>query len=213
MIYCFPSLDNIRINKSGCIKTAAQILLTKMEKRFPVTKSMVAAAILDPSIQHIAAIDEWLDEKMITRAQLIRDIIAEMNIELDFQSHDFQPEQPQQQNEPQKYGDIRLMLLQKHSVLNRENSSVENELKNFKNIREQIPDVLLFWKSQESNFPNIAKIAKVLLAIPATSAKSESCFSSAGALLCSRRAAIEPLRAEKILFIHDNFNFCANNLF
>lgn len=180
-----------------------------MEKRFPVTKLMVAAATLDPSIQHIAAIDNWLDEKKTTRAQLLRDVIAEMNIEMDWQSHD-----PQLQQMPSaKDRNVRLMLLHKHSVPNDENNTIENELIFFKHIREDITDVLLFWKLQQSNYPCMAKIAGILLAIPATSAKSESCFSTAGALLCSRRAAIEPLRAEKILFIHDNFNFCAKDLF
>lgn len=53
--------------KDGVIADAAGILLQNLERRLPITEELVAAAILDPSIQHLEVIDEWLDMKKLTR--------------------------------------------------------------------------------------------------------------------------------------------------
>lgn len=204
----------MRKKKSGIIQQAAELFIARLETRFPETELMITASILDPNIQHAEAVDNWLRRKKSTRAILLRKICNEMNIVLNI---DEQPreEQSDVHSAPRrsKHADIRISLLHKHSVLNRSNNTLENELNNFIKIREEVSDVLLFWKREAHHYPKMSKIAEVILAIPATSAKSESCFSASGALLCSRRASIEPLRAEKVLFVHDNYNYCAQDLF
>lgn len=52
----------------------------------------------------------------------------------------------------------------------------------------------------------MAAVAKILLSIPMTTSKSESSFSVAGSLMRKQRASITPFRAEKILFLHDNYD-------
>lgn len=99
---------------------------------------------------------------------------------------------------------LRMQLLRKHS--NRSpNIGLEAEIIRFSNIHTHEEDVLKFWHEEEKHFPLMAAVAKVLLCKPATSAASESAFSVAGALLSKRRASIDPFRARKILFIHDNY--------
>lgn len=61
------SLKNIMQQKDDVIADAAGILLQNLERRLPMTEELVAAAILDPSIQHLEVIDEWLDMKKMTR--------------------------------------------------------------------------------------------------------------------------------------------------
>lgn len=103
--------------------------------------------------------------------------------------------------------DARMKLLNKHNLSSRRSQNgLEFELVRFINIREPHPDVLGFWRTEQANFPTMAAVAKVLLCKPATSASSESAFSVAGALISSKRASLEPLRARKILFIHDNYD-------
>lgn len=51
----------------GIIADAAHILLENLERRLPLTEELVAAAILDPSVQHLEVIDDWLDEQNMSR--------------------------------------------------------------------------------------------------------------------------------------------------
>ena len=48
-------------------------------------------------------------------------------------------------------------------------------------------DVLSFWKLFEADLPNLARIAQIVLAIPASSSKSERVFSTGGLVVSSRR--------------------------
>lgn len=111
------------------------------------------------------------------------------------------------QSESNQNMGTRMQLLKKHNLSSRRShNGLEFELARFINIHEPQPDVLDFWRTEEANYPMMAAVAKVLLCKPATSAASESAFYVAGALISSRRASIEPLRARKILFIHDNYD-------
>lgn len=129
---------------------------------------------------------------------------------IDFDINDDQQQQQPKTNLP-NISDIRSMLLKKYSVFNNSSDNgLEYEVNNFVNLKDEVHVVLTFWRAQEINFPNMAKLAKVLLCKPASSAKSESAFSVAGALISKKRALIEPLRAQKVLFIHDNYKLCKN---
>ena len=50
-------------------------------------------------------------------------------------------------------------------------------------------DVLAFWKLHEEAFPLLARVARIVLAIPASSAKSERVFSTGGLIVTSKRLA------------------------
>lgn len=190
--------------KTGVIKKAASIIIRGFEGRFPITNSMVAAALLDPSAQHLEAVRTWLFKSKKTRSEVLRDAMIEFNINIDNEQ-----QQPQKQQNDKHISDIRLVLLKKHSIFsNASDNDFENEVNNFVHLKEEVHDVLSFWRAQEINYPKLAKLAKVLLSKPTSSAKSESAFSVAGVLISKKRALIEPLRAEKVLFIHDNYQLC-----
>lgn len=97
-------------------------------------------------------------------------------------------------------------LLNKHIKVDQEISTLEEELSRFRNISDNADNIFSFWKKNEMIFPKLAKIAKVVLSIPMSSAKSEGAFSVGGCLIRKRRSSITPCRAEKILFIHDNYD-------
>lgn len=191
--------------KTGVIRKAAQILIEGLEQRFPITNATIAAALLDPCVQHIEVVREWLLDNNKTRYEVLTEAMEDFNID-----SNIEPQQQQKQNQNCiSSNNIRLLLSKKHSVFsNTSFTGLELEIANFVILKDEVPDVLSFWRSQEINFPVMAKLAKVILSKPATSAKSESAFSVAGVLLSKKRAHIEPLRAEKILFIHDNYDLC-----
>lgn len=97
-------------------------------------------------------------------------------------------------------------LINKHAArVDSNQRTLESELLNFREINEQT-DPLTFWRNNEKLFPHLAALAFSLLSVPMTTAKSESAFSVSGALLRDRRSKIDPLRAEKVLFLYDNYN-------
>jgi hypothetical protein len=64
-------------------------------------------------------------------------------------------------------------------------------------------DLLLWWKQHENAYPNLSKLAKKYLNIPASSASSERNFSAAG-LVLSERTRLSPENVDSILFLHDS---------
>lgn len=204
-------MQSIKDEKNGVIVTAADILLRNLPKRMPLTEDMIAAAIVDPSMQHLPVIDNWLDEQKLSKIELLQKIIVKYNIDVSLcrtvtvTHKPTQSEQTDASNEPEETN-YRLSLLKKYRSVPRQDKTLGNELLKFSMIQSEISDVLQFWRGHECNFVQLSSIAKVILCKPATSAKSESAFSVAGALVCKRRGSLDPLRITKTLFVHDNYD-------
>ena len=64
-------------------------------------------------------------------------------------------------------------------------------------------DPLDWWKSNETIFPNLAKLAKCYLAVPATSMPSESYFSTAGYIVTRSNLTSESV--DKQEYLNKNF--------
>lgn len=60
-------MEAIKTEKEGIICEAAEILLRNVHRRWPLNEEIVAAAMLDPAIQHIEAIQNWLESQNQTR--------------------------------------------------------------------------------------------------------------------------------------------------
>ena len=60
-------------------------------------------------------------------------------------------------------------------------------------------DIFKWWKLNEPRYPNIARLAKSMLCIPATSIVAEQIFSSAGITVSKRRSCLKPENIDKIL--------------
>ena len=65
-------------------------------------------------------------------------------------------------------------------------------------------DVLSWWKQHENVLPLLAKIAKRVLAIPASSAKSERVFSTGGNMVTAMRNRLAPKKVEALVLIKEN---------
>lgn len=104
-------------------------------------------------------------------------------------------------------GGILSNLISKHIDCSRNLQTIDAELKKFREIMNDDDNVLDYWKKNDHIFPNLSSVARILLALPLTTAKSEGAFSIAGNLIRDKRASIAPTRVEQVLCIHDNFNF------
>ena len=63
---------------------------------------------------------------------------------------------------------------------------------------------LEWWANAEHKYPLIAKFAKHMLAIPATSVPSERIFSTAGDVITASRASLKPKNVDMLIFLKKN---------
>jgi hypothetical protein len=68
-------------------------------------------------------------------------------------------------------------------------------------------DPLKWWKDKEAYFPLLSSLARVYLALQATSAPSERVFSVASRLIEKRRNRLDPELAGKMLFVAENWSW------
>jgi hypothetical protein len=83
---------------------------------------------------------------------------------------------------------------------------VEDEVHRYTHL-EPIPlmsDPLLWWKSHECILPLLAKKARQLLCVPATSVPSERVFSTAGDILCAQRSTLKSKHIDYLIFLNKN---------
>ena len=90
------------------------------------------------------------------------------------------------------------------------NSSTDviiEELENYSNIRANVNEFscpLNFYKINENIIPNMAKIAKMVFCITASSVPSECLFSTAGDLISQKRSRLHPECAQDLLLLNKN---------
>jgi hypothetical protein len=64
-------------------------------------------------------------------------------------------------------------------------------------------DLLVWWKASEQRFPILSHLARDVLAIPISSAASESAFSTSGCILDDFRSSLTPFMLEALVCIQD----------
>lgn len=71
-----------------------------------------------------------------------------------------------------------------------------------------LADLLPFWINEGlSIYPNMARVARVLLSVPASSAVLERDFSTAGRLITGSRSSLSAAYAEMVLFLNGNQDY------
>lgn len=75
-------------------------------------------------------------------------------------------------------------------------------------LKEDIPPIdscpLKWWKDKYEEFPNLARVARAYLCIPATQCSSERFFSVAGNVVSEKRGSLLTEHVEEISYLHDN---------
>ncbi len=66
---------------------------------------------------------------------------------------------------------------------------------------------LLWWKENQNKYPVLAKLARMYLAIPATSTPSERVFSVASKVISKFRNRLDPAMAGKVLYVSENYEW------
>lgn len=84
-----------------------------------------------------------------------------------------------------------------------------NEFETYSRIPEidKNEDVLLWWRNNCSQYPTLAKLAKLYLCIPGTSVPSERVFSSGGNIVNCKRNCLSSENVDKLIFLHQNKHY------
>lgn len=137
---------------------------------------------------------------------------------------EYEPELPRSQEQkkvpepekPSRASQIRLDLIQKH--VNKDcfaSTSFEHEIRKeylkYTSFASIVENPLLWWKENELPFPYLSALAKVMLSIPSCSSAPEHHFSETGYYINKKKANVDPLTVEKVLFVHDNFKYISSN--
>lgn len=88
-------------------------------------------------------------------------------------------------------------------------SSVSSELETYRNLSPPADaefDLLGWWKLHAAQLPRLSRLAKRVLAIPATSAPSERNFSAAGQIVNKLRTKLNPKNVEDLLVLRSNLD-------
>jgi hypothetical protein len=117
------------------------------------------------------------------------------------------------------YRQLQPILVVEVDAVNGIEKELEEELNRYKNapiqnayftdeygIR-QFNNPLDWWRQNESKYPNVARLARRVLCIPATSAPSERIFSAAGLTIGKDRASLIPENVDDLIFLHNIVDF------
>ena len=197
-----------------CIFTShfAEVLMKKIEKRFPNCASSdfipSIANYLDPAFKDVHV--ENLDKMEVTRNEILRRWSY-----LDKQADGVENEAVEAVNIDEESNEVdptrKLLKARKASceASNRGTSQLQNEMVFYENnsgLKELKPDGdrLVWWKENEQFLPLLSKVAKQVLSIPCSSAKSERVFSTGTMMVTKRRNRLGASRIENLLIIKEN---------
>lgn len=65
-------------------------------------------------------------------------------------------------------------------------------------------DLFEWWNIRKDKFPAVSYLARKYLSIPASSASSERCFSTAGNIITSKRSSLLPENVDMLVFLYQN---------
>ena len=85
-------------------------------------------------------------------------------------------------------------------------SPIDKEIRRYESfsIASKDVDILLWWKNHENVLPLLSKLAKKVLTIPASSAKSERVFSCGGNFVTAKRNKMGSKKVEELILIKEN---------
>ena len=108
----------------------------------------------------------------------------------------------------QPWKKIKLDMLAKHAS---SSNNIEREIQQFRCLPTPgIEDLNAWWCKVASTFPRLAKLARIVLAIPATSAP-ERVFFIAGLTISAKRVSLAPSIVSKIISVHENASICIDD--
>ena len=179
----------------------ARSLKRNLEKRFPNRGMDIQerrfANYLAPQFKGVHLLDS-------DRLQITKDEIEQASNRLEAVEEVEEVEEPEDNIELSPTSKLMKQNQARFNLANRRNlSKMRLEMEKYELFSLQSKDcnVLQWWKQHEHVLPLLARLARRVLAIPASSAKSERVFSSAGNAVTAKRNRTAPNKVQSNIII------------
>lgn len=184
---------SVSMNDSEEIQTLKRICLNHFENQVETKIEYDVACMLDPDFRTVSFLSN--DRRQGATRNMI-ELLKNLNPATSNVIQDDAPSDPRttttvnwrryKSAEPEKSESSEVQLYMSIASLNNEDN------------------LLLWWKNNENIYPLLSKLARKLLAIPATNTSSERAFSTAGNIVGKHRVSIKPETVNKLIFLHSN---------
>ena len=218
--------------ESSAIRDFKPLLSATLDSRLPVNQLYICVFLLDPSQLKID-INPYLTHNGTTKELVLLNMIKSFKINHISQADATGNALPSSSSSTNTISATALSpsLLKRQLSIDYSNESVQNVKKIRENlIQKHIPvhvpsaapivdeiekylksdvncnDVLQFWQLSGDEYSHLKSLARIVLAIPATSTPSERVFSTTGLIFNAKRTMLLPENIGKIQVIHDNYN-------
>lgn len=212
------ALQSLDDDEPLVLLTLKKKMMDKLNHRFPITKLIVAATLLDCRFQGIREVDVYLETSNQTRVSFLSDYIREIVKSRPHLIPSMETPESQAVARPTTTSDtvssFLIKLSEKHSGIETQSADdpIDQECwKYFATCKPQDlkdGDLLNYWLVNKDTFPWLSALARSLLGVPATSTPSERVFSTAGLVLSAKRSRLSYNRVNKVIFVHDNYSAC-----
>ena len=196
----FTIIDSLREQASYTHSKLAQGIVKEMESRIldVLDPTLAVATLLDPRFKSL----KWLPHAHAWRETFKGHLLKSLNALPNLAN----PTKKRKREEIE-----RSSIFDKLFEVEAEEMTLELELENYCKVKAKIADqdgLLPWWKGNSGEFPNLAILAKRVLAIPATSVPVERFFSAGGLIVSHKRTALSSTRVEMLMFLSANIKHC-----
>lgn len=204
--------------KNTPLRNVYLLCIQSIEERMKIEDEWLVASILDPAQVKSILVSTFLEKKNTTIRNIILKFVQlngiEGNTNENVGTSSNISSDPLNVHDVQSMGVAKRLRLEMLQELEPETSSerainsIDNEIDQYLLIASSYPrqdDVLKFWSQNKFILPRLFKLALNILGLSLTSSFCEHAFSISGALLNKKRSKLNPVRAQKQLFINANY--------
>lgn len=198
-----PEISKLR----GIVKT---VLIAK----FKLHRIHIAAAFLDPRQTLRLMNNHRIDQSLLTEGLELVELLFDRHYTRSEQADTASAEQVMNDDglyRPRKKSKSLFALDDEEHALANTGRPLQTEVDLFKLVRlrpddieDENFDLLLWWRANREQYPILAKVARYILAIPASSAESERVFSASSNTITQKRTQLLPSNLNGLLIIKSN---------
>ena len=190
------------------------IVKTVLTAKFKLHKIHIAAAFLDPRQTSRLLNNHRVDHSLLNEGLDLVELLFERHYTRSEQADNTSAVQAENDDalyRPRKKSKSLFALDDEEHALANTGRPLQTEVDQFKLVRLRPDDVedenfdlLLWWCANRLQYPILAKVARYILAIPASSAESERVFSASSNTITQKRTQLLPSNLNGLLIIKSN---------